>query len=104
MRARRAVVVRRQRSAGDGAYAEHVEIIAADELAVHAFGLAAVIGVEEGQWSRKARQDSAEHGVAVAEVAIHRIGKRVVVELTAGERSRILEEDELIGIPYRQPA
>ena len=94
-----AVVAGREGPANDGANAQHVEIVAADEFAADAFGLA--VG-HQRQRSGKPRHDSAENGVAVAEIAVHRVREGVAVELPAGERPRVLEKHEPIRVLHGQ--
>jgi hypothetical protein len=94
MSAWRAVVVLREGAADVRAHAEDVEVVAGDQLAVDAFGLA--VG-DERERRREAREDAVEHGILIAEVAIHRIREGALVESASLERARAVEDHEPLG-------
>ena len=101
MAARRTVVVRREGSADVRADAEHVEIVAGDELAADALGLA--VG-HHRERRGEPREHAVEHGAAIAEVAIHRVREGAVVERASLKRAGAVEDDQPLRRFHRQEA
>ena len=99
MRARRTVISRVEHAAKGGTHAEHIEIVAADEVAADALRAASP---DDRHGGRESREKASEHVVAVAEVRVHRIRECHPIERAALKRSRTIEKHQLRRRVYRQ--
>ena len=104
MRARSAVVLRREGAADGGGNAQHFEKIAGDDFGAGAFGLA-VPG--DADRLAGAGDNAAETRAAVAQVSIQRIGEDALV-IVRGSQARTvvvhMEDDQAARIAHRQRA
>ena len=95
MRARKPVVIRHDRPPQNRLHAQHIEIIAGDELAFQPLVLSVVA---EAEGKRITAHHAAEHLALITKVLVHRIGEGSVTGIRAVVRSLPAELHELLGM------
>ena len=97
--ARNPVILGRERASERSADAEHVEVVAGNQLPCDAFGLALEADAER---HAKAAQHAAEHVIVIANVTVGRVRQSVAAHRHAVTRAIPSDAHELVWAADRQ--